>query len=85
VAITTDNVQIWATQIRDKARAITSAPDVATTRPLVADILGLATYIEQGQAIGTDGNILPVKGSGGAITSYQEALHMADMPIQPAK
>jgi hypothetical protein len=85
VAITTDNVQVWATQILDKARAIISADNPTVTRPLVADILGLATYIEQGQAIGTDGNIRPVKGSGGAITSYQEALGMAAIPIQPAK
>jgi hypothetical protein len=85
VAITTDNVRDWVTQIRDKARAIIGAPDTTATRQLVSDILDLATAVEQGRSIGTDGNIQPVKGSGGAITSYQEALHMADMPIQPAK
>ncbi|HEX6608900.1 MAG TPA: hypothetical protein VF276_18515, partial [Chloroflexia bacterium] len=85
VAITTDNVRDWVTQIRDKARAIIAAPNTTATRQLASDILDLATAVEQGRSIGTDGNIQPVKGSGGAITSYQEALHMADMPIQPAK
>jgi hypothetical protein len=69
VAITTDNVQVWATQIRDKALAIIGATTTAATRPLTGDILGLATAVEQGQSIGTDGNIRPVKGSGGAIAS----------------
>jgi hypothetical protein len=85
VAITTDNVRDWVTQIRDKALAIAGAPNTTATRQLVSDILDLATAVEQGRSIGTDGNIQPVKGSGGAITSYQEALRMADMPIQPTK
>jgi plastocyanin len=82
VAITVDNVTGWVTPIRDHALAIIGAPDLNTTAPLARDILTLAQQSFNGVDLQGDGQILPIPGSGGALTSYQHAQLMAAIPLQ---
>ena len=82
VAITVDNVTGWVTPIRDHALAVINAPDLNTTAPLARDILTLAQQSFNGVDLQGDGQILPIPGSGGALTSYQHAQLMAAIPLQ---
>ncbi len=82
VGITVDNVTGWVTPIRDHALAIIAAPDLNTTAPLARDILALATQSFNGVDLQGDGQILPIPGSGGALTSYQHAQLMAAIPLR---
>jgi hypothetical protein len=59
-------------------------PTIAEVRPLVATTVKLASEALNGVP-GADGKVLPVAGSGGALTGYNEALLMATMPIQVVK
>jgi plastocyanin len=83
VAITVDNVTGWVTTIRDKALEVQNSTDAAATQRLVQEILALANQTVNGVDLKGDGQILPIPGSGGALTSYQHAQLMAVVPILP--
>lgn len=80
VGITVDNVTGWVTPLRDKALEVLKATDTAGSAALVAEILKLANQARDGVAL-DDGQVLPVSGSGGALTSYQHAQLMAAIEI----
>jgi plastocyanin len=82
VAITVDNVSGWVTTIRDRSLAVLKLTDVKAAQPLVREILTLANQSLNGVDIKGDGQILPIPGSGAAITSYQHAQLMAAIPLK---
>ena len=83
VGITVDNVSGWVTTIRDKSLEVLKAGGTSETEKLVQEILALANQTFNGVDLKGDGQILPIPGSGGAITSYQHAQLMAVIPLLP--
>ena len=49
----------------------------------VADAVALADKMLNGIDLDSDGTIDPIPGEGGAQTAYDQAYHMADMPLRP--
>jgi plastocyanin len=83
VAVTVDNVKGWVTTIRDKALEIQKSSGARDTEKLVQEILALSNQSLNGVDLKGDGQILPIVGSGGAITSYQHAQLMAEIQVVP--
>ncbi len=85
VEISIHNIEGWAIQLRDTAKRIAQAPEGANIEADVRTAVTLANQILNG--LDTNGNELiePIAGEGGAITAYQHAYYMADMPILPGK
>jgi plastocyanin len=82
VGITVDNVSGWVTTIRDESLEVAKAADLSATEPLVRQILALSGQALNGVDLQGDGQIQPVPGGGGAITSYQHAQLMAAIPLK---
>jgi len=85
VEISIHNVEEWAIQLRDTTKRIVQAPEGANIEADVRTAVTLANQILNG--LDTNGNeiIEPIAGEGGALTAYQHAYYMADMPILPGK
>lgn len=81
VAITVDNVTVWADKVRQDALQIVKMPDLKSTEALVREILPLANQSLNGISVG--GQIQPITGSGGTLNSYQQAQLMADISLLP--
>ena len=79
VAVSGKNVEGWATQLRDVAKRILESNQITEADVRLA--VSLAEQIHKG--IDLDGNesVDPVAGEGGAVTAYEHAEYMADMPI----
>ena len=79
------NIEDWAIQLRDTAKRIVQAPEGANIEADIRTAVTLGNQILNG--IDTNGNELiePIPGEGGAITAYQHAYYLADMPILPGK
>lgn len=82
VGVTVDNVTGWVTTVRDRALQVANASDLSAADPLVKEIVALSGQALKGVDLKGDGQILPVPGSGGAITSYQHAQLMAAISLQ---
>ena len=85
VEISIHNIEEWAIQLRDTAKRIVQAPEGANIEADIRIAVTLSNQILNG--LDTNGNELiePIAGEGGAITAYQHAYYMADMPILPGK
>jgi plastocyanin len=81
VAITVDNATGWLTTTRDKALAVLKVTEIKQAEPLVREILALSNQSLNGVDLKGDGQILPIPGSGGVLTSYQHAQLMANFVI----
>ena len=75
---TANNVIDWATQARDKALALAKATDIATATPLATDMAKFADLAYKGNST------KPVKGEGGAMTTYEHAQNMATFVVSTA-
>ncbi len=82
VGITVDNASGWVTAIRDRSLSLLKATELTATEPLVREVLVLANQTVQGVDLKGDGQIQPVPGSGGVLTSYQHAQLMAAIPVK---
>jgi hypothetical protein len=85
VEMSIQNVEAWATELRDVVQKIAKAPNGTDIQADVRNAVTLADQILNG--LDTNGNELidPIAGEGGAMTAYQHAYYMADMPILPGK
>ena len=81
VGVTVENISSWVTPIRDKALDALRATDSTGSAPIVAEIVKLGNQALNGVDLQGDGVILPVPGSGGAVTSYQHAQLMAAISV----
>ena len=85
VVICATNVEGWATQLRDTAIRIVQAQSDQNVETDVRSASTLANQILNGIDINGNESIDPIPGEGGAITAYQHADYMTDMPILPGK
>jgi serine/threonine protein kinase len=85
VEISIHNIEEWAIQLRDTSKRIVQAPEGANIEADVRIAVTLAGQILNGLDINGNELIEPIAGEGGAITAYQHAYYMADMPIMPGK
>ncbi len=81
VGITVDNASGWVSTIRDRSLAVLKVNNIASATPMVQEISTLANQTLNGVDLKGDGQILPVPGSGGVITSYQHSQLMAAIPL----
>ncbi len=81
VAVSGKNVEEWAAELRDLAiRILESAPGQISEAD-VRKAVSLAEQIHKGIDIDGNERVDPIAGEGGAITAYEHAEYMADMPI----
>jgi serine/threonine protein kinase len=85
VEISIHNIEEWSIELRDIAERIAQAPQGVDIEADVRTAAALANQILNG--VDTNGNELiePIEGEGGALTAYQHAYYMSDMPILPGK
>jgi hypothetical protein len=76
------NLAQWTAELQVLVKAIIDAPEGSNINPPVADIVALTKKMMNGIDADQDGNIDPKPGEGGAQTAYDEAYHMADMPLK---
>jgi hypothetical protein len=85
VVICAQNVEMWATQLRDIAVRIAQAQPGTNSEADIRSAVTLANEMLNGIDINGNETIDPIPGEGGAITAYQHADYMADMPIFAGK
>jgi hypothetical protein len=85
VEISIHNIEEWAIQLRDTTKRIVQAPEGANIDADMRNAVTLANQILNGLDINGNEVIEPIAGEGGAITAYQHAYYLADMPIMPGK
>jgi serine/threonine protein kinase len=85
VTVCAQNVEMWATQLKDTAIRIVEAKtgQIAGADVHSADIF--ADEMLNGIDINGNESIDPIPGEGGAITAYEHAGYMSDMPILAGK
>jgi serine/threonine protein kinase len=85
VEISIHNIEEWAIELRDITERIVQAPDGANIEADVRKAVALANQILNGLDVNGNELIEPIAGEGGALTAYQHAYYMADMPILAGK
>jgi len=85
VAICTQNVEAWATQLRDVAISIAQSESSQILEFDVRYAATLANQILDGIDLNGNESIDPIQGEGGAITAFEHADYMSDMPILPGE
>lgn len=81
VIICAQNVEDWATQLRDIAIRVVQSESDEGIETDVRSAVTLADQMLNGIDINGNENIDPIPGEGGAITAYEHADYMSDMPI----
>jgi hypothetical protein len=85
VEICTQNLEAWAPELRDVALRIARASE---DQDVTADVRTASTLADQMlEGIDIDGSesVDPIPGEGGAMTAFEHAEYMADMPILPGE
>ncbi|MEW6242136.1 MAG: hypothetical protein AB1564_15135, partial [Chloroflexota bacterium] len=85
VRISIANVEGWAVELRDLARAIAFGEPNENLRQSIVDAVGLADRLLSGVDLDGDERVSPAPGEGGAATVYEHAYYMADMSILPGE
>ena len=85
VEVSIHNIEEWAIELRDTTKRILQAPEGANIEADVRTAVALANQILNGLDIDGNESIDPIPGEGGALTAYQHAYYMADMPILPGE
>ncbi len=85
VEISIQNIEAWAIALRDASERIAQAPAGADIEADVRTAVALASQILNGLDINGNESIEPIVGEGGALTAYQHAYYMADIPILAGK
>ena len=85
VEVSIHNIEEWAIELRDTTKRILQAPEGANIEADVRTAVTLANQILNGLDIDGNESIDPIPGEGGALTAYQHAYYMADMPILPGE
>lgn len=83
VIVSMQNVEPWATELRDTAFRIVQASFDENMRVEISTAVVLANQIFYGLDIDGNESIDPVVGEGGVVTAYQHAYYLVDMPILP--
>jgi hypothetical protein len=80
--VSIQNLAQWTPQLQDINAMILSAPAGSDVKQKAAEVVALASKMLNGIDLDADGIIEPVPNEGGAQTAYEQAYHMADMPLQ---
>jgi hypothetical protein len=80
--VSVQNLAQWTPQLQDINAMILSAPAGSDVKQKAAEVVALASKMLNGIDLDADGIIEPVPNEGGAQTAYEQAYHMADMPLQ---
>ncbi|HSJ86626.1 MAG TPA: anti-sigma factor, partial [Anaerolineales bacterium] len=83
VQLSVNNLAQWTTELQALISGIQNSNDSANTKLQVANAAALANKMLNGIDADSNGTIDPVSGEGGAQTAYDQAYHMADMPLRP--
>jgi tRNA A-37 threonylcarbamoyl transferase component Bud32 len=85
VIICAQNVEDWATQLRDIAIRVVQSESNEGVETDIRSAVTLADQMLNGIDINGNEIIDPIPGEGGAITAYKHAGYMSDMPILAGK
>ena len=85
VIICAQNVEMWATQLRDLAVRISEAKPGQNEQADIRSAATLANQMLNGIDINGNEIIDPIPGEGGAITAYEHADYMSDMAVLPGR
>jgi hypothetical protein len=81
VAISVQNLETWAPELRDLALNIARAAEDQDVEPDLRQAITLANQMLDGIDIDGSETVDPILGEGGAITAFIHAGYMSDMPI----
>lgn len=76
------NLAQWTPELQKVMNAILEAPAENNVTQLVADAVALTEKMLNGIDLDSNGTVAPLPGEGGAQTAYDQAYHMADMPLR---
>jgi serine/threonine protein kinase len=82
VKTSVENLAQWTPELRDLIGQILQAPTGQEVKLQVANAVALANKMLSGLDLNADGSVDPAPGEGGAKTAYDQAYHMADMPLR---
>jgi len=85
VTISAQNVEDWTTQLRDIVIRIAEAKSGQSAEADIRSAVVLANQMLNGMDINGNETVDPIPGEGGAITAYEHADYMSDMPILAGK
>ena len=85
VEICTQNLENWAPELRDLAASIARASENQDVEADLRKAISLANQMLNGIDIDGSESIDPIPGEGGALTAFEHAEYMSDMPILPGK
>jgi len=77
------NLAQWTLELQDLITVILNSPQSSDLKQQVARVVALADKMLIGIDVDEDGSIDAELGEGGAQTAYDQAYHMADMPLRP--
>lgn len=77
------NLAGWTPQLQDIIAGIISSPTLSDMDQLISEARDMAEKMLNGIDLDEDGQIEPAPGEGGAQVMYDQAFHMADMPLRP--
>ena len=83
VKVCAQNLDIWASQLRDQVKSILNAASLAEMDQPVRYSALLADTMLNGSDKNSSGEIEPVSGECGVMAAYRYAYQMADMPLLP--
>jgi serine/threonine protein kinase len=81
VKIAAQNLEQWAPVLRDHMKTILQAPFGPGLEQTIRESAALADEMLKGTDLNGNEQIEPIPGEGGAMTAYEHAYYMADMPI----
>ena len=84
VKISANNVSNWTAELRAQLIDIIQNPSNPDREGVIRQAVATANQIRAGVDINGNEIIEPIDGEGGALTAYEHAYYMADMPILPA-
>jgi serine/threonine protein kinase len=77
------NLAQWIPELQELITTILEEPAGPDIRLQTANAVALANKMLNGSDLDSNGTVDPAPGEGGAQTAYDQAYHMADMPLQP--
>ena len=83
VQASVNNIAQWTAELRVQINKIQNSTNSADTKLQVANAVTLTNKMLNGIDLDSSGTVDPVPGEGGSQTAYDQAYHMADMPLRP--
>ncbi|MGE5462105.1 MAG: anti-sigma factor domain-containing protein, partial [Syntrophothermus sp.] len=82
VKISVQDLAQWTEQLEELISSILASPSSSSIAPLVLQASTLAEKMVNGIDLDEDGVVEPVFNEAGVLVAYEQAYHMADMPLQ---